>query len=363
MRTMLPLGLLLACGSPTDTGTAPLHATDQVWGDIFDGRLSTVPFLPDQNARYWRYAFERPAPDHVLRVSGTLAEARYQALDIYDDVARTSIGAQNDAALGDPYELLITERTDLEGTVIAPPAGTPLVSVFLRLYVPEQPEVAGPLPLVDLFDPDTGSSAPPPPAIPPAEVPQALVDLFLSQMEVPQRADRVDFYNLSADGLYAAADNQYLTSYITRTPGEVALVRFLPPTWGSGGEVRYWSLSQGDRHSFTHHTIADHQVTLADDQWLELVIGDDTPELREAAAGRTFVPWATPDDEMVLIYRNLIAEAGFGGNQARVPLFDFEAPAEGQEAPDFIGDYAPSGLRCSQVDFLATGCSAWLDGR
>jgi hypothetical protein len=241
--------------------------------------------------------------------------------------------------------------------------GVDAVSVFLRLYVPEQPELAGPLPAVDLFDPDTGESMPPPEAAPPVEVPQGLVDLFLSQLEIPQREDRVDFYNLASEGLYAAADNQYLTAQITRSPGELVLIRFRPPTWGADGQVRYWSLSQGDRHSYTHHTLADHEAGIAADEWLELVIADDTPELRAAAVGRTFVPWSTPDDEMGLIYRNLVAQDAFAGNQAGVPLFDFDAPAEGQEAPAFIGDHAPTGIRCSEQDFVADGCAGWLDQR
>lgn len=364
MPRLLILALLGCSNDSADTAaTQPSHATDAVWGSIYDGRDPTVPFFPDQSARYWRYAFERPAADAVLRIKGTLVGARYQAVDLYDDETRTSIGALNDSSLEAAHTVLLTERDDIDGTVVTPPEDAEIVSVFFRLYVPDQPDLAGPLPVVDLLDPETGESLPPPEPLPAPEVSEGLIGLLLASMTIEQRAERVDFYNQSSESLYAAADNQYLTAQITREPDEVVLIRFQPPTWSDGGQVRYWSLSQGDRASLTHHTLVDRDANLSDDGWLTLVIGDDTAATRTAAAEHHFVPWSTPEDELVLIYRNLLAAADFDGNPSKVPLYDASQSSEGQEATAYLGDHAPRGIRCAAADFTTDGCSSWLEER
>lgn len=364
---MSPLLSLVLVGCSNDaadsTSAGPSNATDAIWGAVYDGRDASVPFFPDQSARYWRYAFERPAADAVLRIQGTLVGARYQAMDLYNDETRTSIGALNDTGLDGSHTVLLTERDDIDGLVIAPPEDAEILSIFVRLYVPDQPDLAGPLPVVDQLDSETGESLPPPEPLPAAEVPAGLISLLLASMTIEQRADRVDFYNQSSESLYAAADNQYLTAQITREPDEVVLIRFRPPTWGGDGQVRYWSLSQGDRESLTHHTLADRDATLSDDGWLELVIADDTQALRAAASAHHFVPWSPPEDELVLIYRNLLAAHDFAGNQSQVPLYDASQASSGQEATLFLGDHAPKGIRCSAAAFTADGCGGWLEQR
>ena len=364
MSILLTLSLAGCSNDVSDTATAgSSNATDAVWGTIYDGRDTSVPFFPDQSARYWRYAFDRPASDAVLRIQGSLAGARYQAVDLYDDETRTSIGALNDTALDAEHTVLLTERDDVDGLVVTPPEDAEILSIFVRLYVPEQPDLAGPLPMVDLLDPETGESLPPPEPLPPPEVSDALISLLLAGMRIEQRADRVDFYNQSSESLYAAADNRYLTAQITREPDEVVLVRFKPPTWGEGEQVRYWSLSQGDWGSLTHHTLADRDATLGEDGWLTLVIGDDTEALREAATAHQFVPWSAPEDELVLIYRNLLTAPDFAGDQAQVPLYDSALSAEGQEATLYLGAHAPQGIRCTAKAFITDGCGGWLEER
>lgn len=344
--------LLAGCASEVE----PTEGTTAVWGEVYDGADPTVPFLPDQNARYWRYAFERPATGTTLRFHGTQQGARYQAFDAYDDESRTSVGALRDTDLDDTFVIHFTERGDIEEPRLPVPDGQ--AAVFLRLYDPEGLVRDPELPLVDLLDPDEGVSQPPPGRIEPQDIPQTLVDLLLQQMEIPQREDRVDFYRLDAAGLYAAADNQYLVAQIVREPGEVVVIRFRQPTWSASGEaqVRYWSLTQCDRHSYCHHTLADHQVSV-DSEMVEVVIGDDDPALRAAAAGtRSFVPWSTPDDELLLIYRNLATADNFGPSIQTVPIFDFDQPAAGQEAPLTLGEYGPAGRRCGRDAFLAGNC-------
>ncbi len=351
MRAIPMLLLTLACGGEEAVEALPDKATADVWGEVYDGSDPTVPFLPDQNARYWRYAFDRPATGFEVRVHGGLHDVRYQAFDLYDDETRTSVGAVRDTLLDSSF------RFEVGGgdSALPIPEGVTRLALFLRLYDPEGRVPTPELPRVELYDTFDDVSLAPPDRIEPPEVPQALIDLFLEQLEIPQRDDRVDFYRLPADGLYAAFDNQYLAAQITRDPGQVLVLDLNPPSFGPSGEVRYWSLTQCDRHSFCHATLADLDAPSGP---LQIVIGDDTPELRLAAGDRLFVPWATPDDEMVLIYRNLASSPDFTPSIDTVPLFDFAQPADGQEATATLGDRAPSGVRCDDAAFIAGTCPA-----
>lgn len=355
MRCLLPLLALTACtGDETADPLVDYRGTDAVWGEVYDGSDPTVPFLPDQNARYWRYAFDRPADGWLVRVRTTLYGTRYQAFDLYDDEARTSVGAVRETALVDePWFDISTNSTWL-----AIPEGVQRLALFLRIYDPEGRAPDPALPDVDLFERSTGESLEPPARIEPPELPQALIDVFLEQLEIPQRDDRVDFYRLPAEGLYAAFDNQYLAAQIVRDPDQVLLLTLDPPdfsaAWDDPADIRYWSLTQCDRHSFCHHTLADHQVPTGP---IEIVIGDEDPALRDAAGTRIFVPWSTPDDEMVLIYRNLATAAGYADALSTVPLFDFDQPPEGQEATATVGDRAPTGVRCDRDAFLDGSCT------
>lgn len=361
-RAIFCLGLIACTGHTAPPDSAATSASDpvasaEVWGAVYDGSDPTVPFLPDQNVRYWRYALDEIPDGTALRIQGSLLGVRYQAVDVYDDTTRTSTGALRDVEMGDPFELFVSAEEIPGAQVMAAPDGP--AAIFLRLYDPEGLVDAPALPVVSLVDVETGEELPPPAAQEPLDIPQGLLDLVLKKRQIKPRGDRVDFYRVDDSGLYAAYDNQYLVAQVEREPGGVVLVRFQPPTWadeaGASADVRYWSFTQCDRHSYCHHTIADHEIGHGTDP-IELVFADDEPALRAAAGDRIFVPWSTPDDELLLLYRNLVTAEGFEGAIAQVPYFDGGEPAEGQEAPTVLGAHAPSGRQCSRDAFIAGTC-------
>ena len=333
-----------------------------VWGDAYVGSDPTVPFLPDGNARYWRYAFDRPPAGSGLLIDGSLQGVRYEAVDVYDDQTRTSIGVLRDTELAGALRLWVAdaeEHAALDAPALPLPEGR--TALFLRMYDPEGVAPAPDLPLVSLVELSTGRTSAAPARIEPMEIPQSVIDAVVERQAIEQREDRVDFYHLEGAGLYAAADNAYLVAQITREPGEVVVVSFEPPTHASAAsevsDVRYWSFTQCDRHSYCHHTLADIEVPRQDGP-VELVIGDDIPEVRAAVGDRLFVPWSTPDDEMVLIYRNLATAPEFDDAIETVPVFDHALPAAGQEATATLGARAPSGFRCALADLAAGACGA-----
>ncbi len=351
----------LESGQSTDSAVVePDPGTADVWGAVYDGSDPSVPFLPDAHARYWRYAFERPPTGTALLLDGALSDVRYQAVDVYDDDTRTSLGAVRDTALNGMLRLWVADPEDLanlDGPGLPLPAGA--TALFLRMYDPEGRVAAPALPRVSVVDLATGAFAAPPARVEPAEIPQSLIDSVMARHEIAQREDRVDFYRIEGAGLYAAADNDYLVAQITRAPDEVVALRFQPPTHAtapeSSAEVRYWSLTQCDRQSYCHHTLADLEVSLSDGM-AEVVIGDDDPALRAAAGDRTFVPWSTPGDEMVLVYRNLATVDGVAHAIDSVPVFDSASAVEGQEATATLGSRAPGGTRCARTAFIDGTC-------
>ncbi|HCH62027.1 MAG TPA: hypothetical protein DFR83_04425 [Deltaproteobacteria bacterium] len=369
---VLPL-LIGACGASksTETGSdadgsqTPIDAEpvgdDAVWGDVYQGSDPTVPFLPDGRARYWRYAFERPPAGTALRIDGALQAVRYQAVDVYDDETRTSIGVLRDNELDGALQMWVADERDLaglDGPALPFPDGR--TAIFLRLYDPEDQVPDAVLPMVSLVDLETGEVSAPPARIEPPEIPQAVIDAVVEGQIIEQREDRVDFYRLDDAGLYAAADNDYLVARIVREPGELVVLSFEPPTHATSAtdaaDVRYWSLTQCDRQSYCHHTVADLEIERFDGR-VEMVIGDEDEELRAASGDRTFVPWSTPGEELLLIYRNLATSEGVAHAVDAVPVFDHEQPAEGQEATATLGRRAPSGVRCPRSAFLDGTCA------
>ena len=101
-------------GQLTDSAVVvPDPGTADVWGAVYDGSDPSVPFLPDAHARYWRYAFERPPTGTALLLDGALSDVRYQAVDVYDDDTRTSLGAVRDTALNGMLRLWVADPEDL----------------------------------------------------------------------------------------------------------------------------------------------------------------------------------------------------------------------------------------------------------
>lgn len=366
MRLLLLVGLF-ACSPPEEPEPESV-ATDSVWSDPYIGSDPTVPFWPDTQAIYWRYAFDPPSRSHAVRLQGRLEAARYAGFDCYDDGARTPVTNVRDTDLlfddGAPWEggegsftvWLAHEASDYEGldNVCVMPSGLERWSVFQRLYLSERPADAIELPAVDLVELSTQQAEPPPSASPVTVVSQTLIDALIARAAVPER-DEVYFYRLAADGTYPTADNNYLIAQVERAPGQVLVLRWDAPQAASSADsqapVRYWSLSQGDWSSFTQRS--DYDAQLGGSGSITLAIGDSDSEAAAATRGHRFSPWQAPDRAW-FIYRNMVET--HTPTFLDVPAYDFDLPPEGQEARLVLGDAAPHGVLCDAAAYADGSC-------
>ncbi len=97
--------------------------------------------------------------------------------------------------------------------------------------------------------------------------------------------------------------------------------------------------------------LADYQANVSRDGFVYIVLGPRIPKVVKKAEGLNFLPWGLHDGT-VLIYRNMVANPYFPYAAGVVPTYDYNQPAVGQSADNFIGDFAPVGIQCSIADYL-----------
>lgn len=356
-----------------------------------------VPFFPDGNATYWYVAITRFCPDDPtgLMLTGQFGHARYQSITVYDDETGNPIGSLRDNETtpdqdnNNPYLLAINRDTpdrdysiaivpegsytDNYTNVITFPKDLLYLSIYLRVYLPDEdvtsdPETGYsggvPLPTITAFDTRTGA----PTACPETRGIPMVADSSSGQGNdssgMPAPVDgQIRFYNLSASGFYGTDDNHYLSAPFDPVKGTVAVLRFKPPTHtdtsdpdgvlDSETEVRYWSfIVCSEKLTITSACLADYQAVVDDDGFVNLMLGPPRLEKKAKARGFNFLPWGRYEDTVV-IYRNLVSNQYFPYSNGAVPLYNSDAPQEGQSAENFIGDYAPVGVQCSIEEFLA----------
>jgi hypothetical protein len=369
------------------------------WQQEFLGTDPDVVFYPDSNVNYWTYRLNRSrvGNDVGIKIQGAYPQVRYMGINVYDDVyddeSLSPVGSLVDVSVdpdpGSVNPFLQEEWPDYypanyytvyvvpEGTVV--PGATNVIeygadlqaiSIFLRYYLPGIDARGGfPLPTLSAFDTQTGE---------PVDLPRigrkpldarVLLQAYLQQIAVDYAAgiiepwfslnagNRLLAYRTSGAGLYPNNDNLYLTIPITKAPDEVAVLRFKPPSFprrnGEIGQtdVRYWSISLGDRETFNHWTLFDDEAKVDDDGFVRIVIGPPTPEVMAKAGPHNFIPWEI-GEQGVLLYRNLLTRAGFAGGISRVPELGDGGIKRLFAADLYIGEYAPSGALLSVSEFL-----------
>jgi hypothetical protein len=391
------LGIALALGGcvPSDEERADL-ALPGGWQQEFLGSEPGVVFFPDRNVNYWTYRLNRTrAGNHVgIRIQGAYPQARYLGINIYDNSTLSPVASMVDVAIAaDPGSVnpflqeewhdhhpagyytvdVVPEGTVVPGAanVIEYPDDLEAVSIFLRYYLAgPDPRGGFPLPTLSAFDTRTGEPLDfPQPAGKPLEA-RTRLEAFLQRLAVDYAADlvapwfdlnlreRLLAYRPSAAGLFGNRDNLYLTIPVTKKPDEVAVLRFRPPSFprrnGEIGEadVRYWSLSLGDRDTFNYWTLSDAEARVADDGYVYVVTGPPVPELLEKAGKYNVIPWEL-GDQGVLVYRNLLTREGFRGAISRVPELGDGRFTRSFSAGLYIGEYAPDGVLMPLEEFLA----------
>jgi hypothetical protein len=359
---------------------------DDTWSDTYLGSDTTVPYFPDAYSNYWVTSFDLTAPDNIgFRIHGEFAYARYMSYNIYDATVGTPLSGLLDRDIQancqsvNPFDGGNGEAEARSYLMHIVPRGTPTaelvnaitydpaiddITIILRYYIPEGDETGlVELPVVEAFDPASGSALSLPPASsaePPdiAEFEDRLNDFFATQID-----GSIRFYNISSANLFANLDNKYLAAAVDRSDGRLAAIRFKPPIMAdakeeiAGAQVRYWSLNLGGLNTSNYAGIKDVDVVGNEHDWVYFIFGDagDTEVMQVALEnGYNFIPWNVPSDRGIIIYRNLVTRDFFDGDIDRVPVLDGAVPINVllQQAQNFIGPYAPRGKRVDRAVFL-----------
>jgi hypothetical protein len=345
------------------------------------------------NATYWYYAITREESDTTgFRFHGQFAHARYQAYNVYNDVTKnlvwagidsTQISALSDVAIvpdpgsNNPFLLavprdtpnrdytvwVVPEGADTSGltNVITFPTSVTLLSIFLRVYLPdENTGLSGgvPLPTIESFDTATGSPAP---CLPTRNIFAEISDGDGTTAPNPgaNTDGQVRFYRLGGGGFYPNEDSAYLATIFKEIGDSVAVIRLKPPTYTDTSDpagilpaqamTRYWSFNvYSIKLTNVTACLADYKAVVAPDGFVYVVVGRRSPELLARTEGMNFLPWGA-HDEILFVYRNITPNAQFPYSAAAVPVYsaDETAPAE-----NFIGEYAPIGVYTTEEQFL-----------
>jgi hypothetical protein len=289
MKIFTALSLALLNGFLTFSSSAQ----NQTWQPTYVGSDPEVLYLPDSNAVYWRYGWERQQGDQKgLVIKGEMPNVRYFSYNIYNDETKNSLGSLTDyelvpdgegvnpfeagkAPAGETYTIyILPEGTKVDAkNVLYFPDNLTKVSAFLRHYVPAGNHEGGvKQPVISSFDGKTAAAsvAPPSNAIPKlskAEVKKYLVPMFKKMVshfeedpeamveKIHQRdsskplnikqliatqvvANTFNFYrpgeiaysfNFQTSGTYPNKDNFYLTMPVVRGEAEALVVKFKAP--------------------------------------------------------------------------------------------------------------------------------------
>ena len=169
------------------------------------------------------------------------------------------------------------------------------------------------------------------------------------------------FHAIDTRGYIENNDNRYLLAAITKKEDEVFVFRFKSPSYTHGPEdinqtdVRYWSFNLGNAATYNFNALKDEDAKLDADGYVNIVLAsqDEAVEAQAQALAYNFMEWNMPWQKGFILFRHMLANPDFEAQIDDVPpisegMTEFES-TEGQE---FMGDYAPQGLRMSKEDFL-----------
>jgi len=382
--------LVVLAAPAAATGPGSPH-TVMGYGDWepFIGTDLTTPAIPDYNANYFAYSFVRSdeAKYVGLRLKGQFGYARYMSFNIYRAHHSPSFGALTDFQLlpapgsVNPFVPGTDPNARNRSYVVAvQPAGyakdpqentleydsdqMPTLVVMIRYYVPQRSATAGvPLPTIEAYDVRTGQSIPMPEQYLLGGRSMALFGWIMRPIFTTIVDNRIRFHHSEGAGLFPNADNLYLIGAVTRRRNEVVVVRVKPPTFPKDSseygatQVRYWSFNQTNRDTSTPTGLRDDQFKVASDGFVYLAIGDKGIRRQAERRGYTFMPWLIRGQTGAVIYRNMVTAPSYAGSIDKVPIVDLSDPQNiyAQNASNFIGDHAPTGVVVSLKRFLKDG--------
>ena len=389
LATILLVGFSTELQKGKQCDITPVNGADVYWAEYL-GHDQTVDFWPDEFVNYWAVLInQNDFPNVGFKIQGEFPEARYFSYNVYGEdrnstasIFDTQIKAENcsvnpfnnqekETSVNENlYTLYVVPESvsefDTKDNVLKFIEGEEEIGVILRYYVPAGGDLAGvDLPKIEVFDLDTKESV----KIPETSnlltvTPQVLARInaaYLLQID-----NKVRFYRGDATGLYPNEDNQYVRTFLNYDDDDVYIIRWKVPTFPKNSsefesaEVRYSSMNLGDNITNNFDGIYDSQYKIDKDGFVTLVITDEIPELREKAetAGYNFMPWSLPGNKGYLVYRNLLTKGGetapYSLNKVPMPSFATNrSHLISHDAKNYIGDYAPSGIRMTKDEYLA----------
>jgi hypothetical protein len=358
--------------------------------EAFPGNVNTTLALPDYNSNYYDYSFDRSIGDakHVgLRIIGEFAYARYMSFNIYDANKGISQGALTDFQIVprpdnvNPFVAGSDANAKKRAyTVTVMPAGRStdeqenvltfeddaidVLTVILRYYVPEGGSHGNvPFPLIEAFDVRNGEPVPlPTPYCLRGSIPEANMRARLHPIFETDVDDTLRFYHAEGAGQFNNADNMYLITAIKGGERLVLLIRIKPPSYPVSNneydrrDVRYWSFNEGDADTSTPLGRKDVEFKKAKDGFVYIAIGHESICRTAEQRGYNFMPWEAHRTKSVVLYRNMVTNPQFRGSLAKVPLIKFKDLGTqniyDKDAKNFIGDYAPTGMKVNQDIFM-----------
>lgn len=370
--------------------------------EVFSSQPYQQLAMPDTNVKYWRYRFRvKGQQQFYLKVSGHFPHGRYMNFSTYDQRTLNSTGSLSDFIIkpdpgfANPFaEPLTPSIGEQKYRIALAQKGAPqplwsngntmemptprdadeerAVELWYRIYLPAPERQQAPtksqnirLPRIESVDKNQNG----------VDCPAGIKILpklwgALKNMPPSDVEGQIVFYAPSAQRLYSNPDTQYLAAPLDFKKGELAIIRFrAPKTFTSARtddrstkktEARYWSVCISGLDTRTSECLADQNATLDQYGFINLVIGPESLRSQIQTMGLNFLAkgrFMTP----LVIYRNLLPEDGYAGNFKLIPTMVRDSPEidlyfRMQAAKNYIGDYAPSGQICNQVEFFLNYC-------
>lgn len=340
--------------------------------DLGTAPIGPKAFMGDTNAAYGEFGFHADNTK-VLRLRGRFPHARFMSVESYrtkknsdydailDYQIEPNPGSQNPFRQGVSLDI---ENRDYSIDVVPngidwPNASNTLklatdssiVSIWVRYYSPNAGFTISlaDLPTLEALDAQTGA---------PAECPEPYE--FTPYTHYPQFLTYIvphkTYLEFKPFDVGLAGNNAiptYPQAHSKMELGEVAVLKFKAPSFinthpGSGeftnqGEVRYYSMcSINFVKNMGLACLPDHLAHPDKEGFVTLVYGPEGAVESEAVRrGFNFLPdLRVPNQKMVMFaYRNILPSQWFTDNHL------------------FKGDYMPTGMICSEKDFLTDQCN------
>lgn len=378
---------------------------DNTMWQSYIGRDTTVGILPDQYANYFTYTLVRTNKDVGFKLMGQFPSTRYFSFNVYslgdnttqgsivdydivpDDGLPNPFTADADSIqVGENYTVYIlpeSQANDDHPNTLTFEDDTRAMTMVMRLYDYNIDDTGGvPLPHVQAITLDdnegkiTTTTAPLPRALDLRAIVRRVslpgMQERLGEVYLTERAIQLDqsndaptapipFHAIDTKGYIENNDNRYLLAALTKEEDEVFVFKFKAPQHTTGSsdiktsDVRYWSFNLGNAATYNFNALKDEDAHLVQDSMVYIVMGSDDPEIKErtAALGYNFLEWKMTWKEGLILFRHMLANKNFEPQIDQVPpinnaMTDFQKV----EAKNFIGDYAPDGVRMSKETFL-----------